>query len=115
VSVALYFDYNADPAAAAGLRRRGVDVITSREDGTNELRDDLLLERATSLGRALYTEDEDFLTISAEWGQAGHNYTGIIYCKQRRIPIGRLIDDLELIAKACEPVEVANRVIYLPL
>jgi hypothetical protein len=37
------------------------------------------------------------------------------YCKQRRMPIGRLIEDLELIAKAYEPLEVANRVIYLAL
>jgi predicted nuclease of predicted toxin-antitoxin system len=115
MSVALYFDHNANPAAANELRRRGVDVIISREDGTNELRDDLLLERTTNLARVLYTEDQDFLAIAAQWERAGRFHAGVVYCRQRRLSIGKLIDDLELIAKAYEPEEVANRVIYLPL
>jgi hypothetical protein len=29
--------------------------------------------------------------------------------------VRRTIEDLELIAKACEPKELANRVVFLPL
>ena len=38
-----------------GLRLRGVDLITAYEDGADEIDDDELLDRATSLGRALFS------------------------------------------------------------
>jgi predicted nuclease of predicted toxin-antitoxin system len=42
-----------------GLRLRGIDVITSQEDGTRESDDESLLARATELERMLFTEDTD--------------------------------------------------------
>ena len=47
-----------------GLRQRGIDVLTAHEDGTAEFDDDLLLERATQLGRVLFSQDRDLLVIA---------------------------------------------------
>jgi hypothetical protein len=43
------------------------------------------------------------------------SFVGVIYAHQLRITIGRCVNDLELIAKAAEPEEMANWVEYLPL
>jgi hypothetical protein len=43
VSVPLYLDHNVRAAVAAGLRRRGVDVLTAHDDGAAELDDESLL------------------------------------------------------------------------
>jgi predicted nuclease of predicted toxin-antitoxin system len=64
VSIPLYMDHHVDAAITDGLRRRGIDVLTSREDGTDTWEDEPLLERATLLGRVLFTQDDDFLAIA---------------------------------------------------
>jgi hypothetical protein len=57
-------DHHVPSAVTAGLRQRGVDVVTSAEDGSDTLDDDALLDRATSLGRVLYSQDQDLLVIA---------------------------------------------------
>jgi predicted nuclease of predicted toxin-antitoxin system len=62
MAVALYLDHHVSRAIATGLRLRGVDVLTAYEDGTNEFSDPALLDRATSLGRVLVSQDDDLLS-----------------------------------------------------
>jgi predicted nuclease of predicted toxin-antitoxin system len=50
-------DVHVPYAIAIGLRLRGVDVITAQEDGSRELEDSDLLNRATKLGRIMFTRD----------------------------------------------------------
>ncbi len=115
MSARLYFDVHIPSAILEGLRRRGIDVLTSQEDGTREVEDDVLLQRAATLGRLLISQDADFLAIGQEWQGRGRLFPGIIYAAQMGISFGRIIDDLELIATCAEPEELANRVIHLPL
>ena len=61
MSVTLYVDVNVRQAVTDGLRLRGVEVLTAQEDGSRELEDDALLDRATELGYILFTQDEDLL------------------------------------------------------
>jgi len=61
MSVHLYMDVHVRRAVTAGLRLRGVNILTAQEDGTGELRDPDLLDRATALGRVLFTQDDDLL------------------------------------------------------
>jgi predicted nuclease of predicted toxin-antitoxin system len=61
VPLALYLDVHIPRAITNGLRRRGMEVITAQEDGTAELDDPPLLDRATELNRPLYTQDDDLL------------------------------------------------------
>jgi hypothetical protein len=51
MSVPLYMDHHVKAAITAGLRNRGVDVITCAEDGTDQADDDQILERATQVGQ----------------------------------------------------------------
>ena len=115
MSVALYMDVHVPSAITIGLRLRGVDVLTAPEDGTRRLSDSELLNRATALGRVLFTRDEDLLREAAERQQRGTTFAGVVYAHQLRVTIGQCIRDLELIAHVGEPEEFANRVEYLPL
>jgi hypothetical protein len=107
-------DHHVPSAITAGLRKRGVDVLTAEEDGSAALEDDPLLDRATSLGRVLFSQDEDLLAIAHQRLLSGREFAGVVYSHQLSISIGQAIRDLELIAKALDPGDMRNRVEYLP-
>jgi predicted nuclease of predicted toxin-antitoxin system len=111
----LYMDHNVPRAITAGLRLRDVDVKTAFEDGAAEMEDPDLLDRAGSLGRILFSEDEDLLVESTRRQRAGIPFHGLIYVHPLRLSIGDCIRDLELIAKTGEPEDMMNRVEILPL
>jgi hypothetical protein len=115
VSIPLYMDVHVPAPITRALSRRGVDVKTAQEDGTIELPDDELLDRATALNRALFTRDEDLLAEAKTRQQSGRFFAGVIYAHQLRVTIGRCISDLEVIAKAGEPEDLHNRLEHLPL
>jgi hypothetical protein len=50
-------DHHIPMAVTEGLRLRGVDVLTAYEDGTAQVEDPILLQRANELGRVLFTQD----------------------------------------------------------
>jgi len=75
----LYMDVHVPAAVTEGLRLRGVDVLTSQEDGTREVDDQTLLVRATVLGRVLFSQDRDLLRLATQWQQTGQKFQGIIY------------------------------------
>ena len=115
MSVKLYMDVHIRRAVTNGLRLRGVDVLTAQEDGAGELDDPALLDRATALGRILFTQDDDLLREAAKRAHSREAFAGVIYAHQLNIAVGQCVDELELIAKATEPDEWANRLLYLPL
>ena len=108
-------DVNVRRAVTDGLRLRGVEVLTAQEDGTRELDDDVLLDRATALGYVLFTQDEDLLREAAQRRARGEAFPGVIYAHQLMVTVGQCIRDLEVIALAGEPEDFVNRVEYLPL
>jgi hypothetical protein len=112
---ALYMDVHIPAAVTAGLRIRGIDVLTSQEDGTREQDDASLLRRATELERVLITQDDDLLAIAAEWQQEGHEFAGVIYSHQLGLGIGEFIEELELIASCSDDAELRNLLLFLPL
>jgi hypothetical protein len=108
-------DAHVRAAVTRGLRDRGIDVLTAQEDGTHELDDPDLLDRATELGRLLFTQDEDLLAEGTRRQEQGVGFAGVVYAHQLKVPIGQCIEHLEIIALIGEPEEFANRVEYLPL
>jgi Domain of unknown function (DUF5615) len=108
-------DVHVPRAITLGLRLRGVDVLTSQEDQTATMSDVELLQRATDLGRILYSEDSDLLVEAAHRQELGLEFVGVIYCHQTRLTIGRRVADLELIAVYGEAEEFRNLVVFLPL
>ena len=88
---------------AEGLRRRGVDVLRAQDNGGERLSDSELLDHASTLGRALFSQDDDLLREAAARQQAGDSFAGVIYAHQLGITIGQAVRDLELIAKVYAP------------
>jgi hypothetical protein len=115
LSIKLYMDVHVRRAVTDGLRLRAVDVLTAREDGAERLDDSSLLDRATELGRVLFTQDDDLLAEAARRQRNAEHFSGLIYAHQLNITIGESIDSLELIAVASEPEEWLDRLTYLPL
>src|SRR4051812_5698628 len=113
--ILLYMDHNVRLEIATGLRGRGVDVVTAKEDGRNRTSDSELLTRATALGGVLFTHDEDLLAEAARRQASGAEFAGVVYGHQLRVTIGDAIRDLEFISKAGEPQDFANRIEHIPL
>lgn len=108
-------DVHVPRAITAGLRIRGVDVLTAQDDDRDEASDPDLLDRARDLGRVLVTEDDDLLREAARRQRAGESFAGVVYGRQRDLLVRPWIDHLELLAMISEPGEFAGRVEYLPL
>lgn len=108
-------DVHVPSAITDQLRLRGIDVLTAQEDNSREFSDSRLLDRATELGRFLFTQDTDLLAKAASRQRSGVRFVGVIYAPQKRVTIGKCVDDLALIAKTEDLSEWLNRVEYLPL
>lgn len=115
MGIKLYTDVHVRREITEGLRKRRGGVLTAQEDGAAELSDPILLDRSTSLGRVLFSQDDDLLSEAAQRQQTGGKFAGVIYAHQLNITIGQCIDDLELITTATEPEEWLDHVMYLPL
>jgi predicted nuclease of predicted toxin-antitoxin system len=88
MSLALYMDHHIDRRLSTGLRRRGGDVWTAFEDGYERRSDGDILARAAELGRIVFTYDEDFLEIAAEWQAAGRRFSGLVYWRSLELSVG---------------------------
>jgi predicted nuclease of predicted toxin-antitoxin system len=115
MSVGLYMDVHVRRAVTEALRLRGVDVLTAQQDGARELDDSALLNRATALGRVLFSQDDDLLREAVRRQRGGEPFGGVIYAHQLNVTIGECVDDLELIAQATVLHDWENRLTYLPL
>ncbi len=113
--LAFYMDQHVPRAITSGLRLRGVDVLTAYEDGASAWDDSALLDRASALKRALFTQDDDLLGEAAKRLREGIPFYGVIHAHPLRASIGRCVRDLEMIAKAGEPEDMVNTVCFLPL
>jgi predicted nuclease of predicted toxin-antitoxin system len=80
MSVGLYMDEHVPRAITEGLRLRGVDVLTAQEDNRRRASDSELLDRATELGRILFTQDSDLLREAARRQRTGE----ILYRRRLR-------------------------------
>jgi len=110
----LYMDVHAPLAVTVQLRLRGADVLTAQDDGADQLADDVLLDRALTQGRLLFTQDIGFKAMAENWQRQGRPFAGLAFAHQQAASIGQLVSDLELIALATDPPYWANRVEHLP-
>ncbi len=114
MSLSFYMDVHVHDAITRGLRRRGVMILRAQDDGMRQAFDPILLDRATTLGHVVFTHDVDFLVEAVRRQQAGEAFAGVAYAPQLAALIGRCIDDLELMAKVYNPVDMTNRIAYVP-
>jgi hypothetical protein len=108
-------DEHVPRAVTEALRLRSIDILTAQEDGAAQLEDDLLLQRATELGRVLFSQDQDLLREGTRRLREGAHFCGIVYAHQRRVTIGQIVEDLELLATATSMEEWHGRIEYLPI
>ncbi|MEA3415852.1 MAG: DUF5615 family PIN-like protein [Thermodesulfobacteriota bacterium] len=81
--LALNMDHHVPRAITEGLRLRGIDVITAYEDSAGDMDDSALLDRATELGRVLFTQDDDLLAEATKRQKEGVTFGGVIYSHKR--------------------------------
>ena len=112
--VQLYLDVHVDKAIHEQLQLRGVDVLRAQDDGAATMTDQELLQRSTDLGRVIFTQDIRFKAMAEDWQRQGRAFAGLAYGDQTGVTVGTYVKDLELIAKATEPVDWLNVVQHLP-
>jgi hypothetical protein len=113
--VRLYMDENVEGAIIRALRDRGVDLVTGQEEGREGAPDPAVLDRATELGRVLFSRDRDMLREAVRRQRAGESFAGVIYGHPLVAALSQCINDLEAIAGAGRPEEFLDGVTYLPL
>src|SRR5215208_1887912 len=114
MTLSYYFDQHMPRPIARGMRRRTIDVLTTEADGRPQGEDEALLERARELGRVFVTQDDDFLTIVHRWREEGRHFAGLVFVRDPMRAIGRVMEDLELIAHAYESEEIVDQILYIP-
>lgn len=114
MAVPLYMDVHVPWAITDQLRRRDVNILTAAEDRAERFADADLLQRATALGRVVFTQDIRFKSLAESWQRQGRPFAGLIFGHQLRGSIGQYVENLELIAFASEPEDWKDSVQYLP-
>lgn len=115
MTVRLYVDEDAlDSDLVSALRARGVDVITAREAGLIEQKDEVHLEYATRQGRALLSFNVgDFHRLHTSFLREGKSHAGIILARQQRYSVGEQMRRLLKLIAAKSAEEMSNQVEYL--
>lgn len=106
--IKFYTDEHVSRAVIAGLRRRGIDVLSTREASKLGAPDIEHLTFARKEGRVIVTQDDDFLRLHA----GGEEHTGIAYAQQQ-ISIGEIIRGLILIYQVLDAEEMINHIEFI--
>lgn len=113
----LLADENLDNRIIRGLLRRNaqLDIVYVNDVGLSGADDPTVLQWAAEQGRVLLTHDVATMTHHAhERTAAGQPMPGIIEVIHS-VPVGRVIEDLLLIAECSLEGEWEGRVLYVPL
>jgi hypothetical protein len=100
-----------------GLRRRepALDIVRVVDVGLGHTPDPLILEWAASEGRILITGDVNSMVgFALDRVQSGLPMPGVLALKEN-VGIGRVIDDILLVAQCYTADEMKDQVLYIPL
>lgn len=107
--IKFHLDENVSNAIANGLKMRGINVTTSVEKGLIGASDEQQLAFCLSEKRVIFTFDDDFLRLAS----TGVNHSGIIYTRQQRQSMGKIISNLILIWECLESEYMYNNIEFL--
>ncbi|PZO57648.1 MAG: hypothetical protein DCF15_06570 [Phormidesmis priestleyi] len=107
--IKFHMDENVGNAVTKGMRRRGVDVITTSEANMIGASDEEQLAFALSQNRVIFTQDDDFLRLH----QATEHHAGIVYCYKGSRSTGEIIQALYLIWECISPDEIMAQVEFI--
>ena len=78
--IRIYTGESVNVVIPEGLKRRGVDAVSTRDSGNLRLTDEKQLLYANEEKAIIFTHDIDFLRIAARWMNEGRTHHGVIYC-----------------------------------
>jgi predicted nuclease of predicted toxin-antitoxin system len=113
VPLRLYADECVDGRVLAGLRRRGVDVVSAQDEGLLSASDQQHIRRASELGRAVVTADQDFLAIVNDLRRRGQPFSGLFYI-QHGTSVGDTVRNIADAAEILDPPAMENWVEWIP-
>jgi hypothetical protein len=100
-----------------GLRRREplLDIVRVLDVGLKHTPDPIILDWAAHEGRVLVTGDLNTM-VGFAWSrvQSGQHMPGVLALLEN-VGIGRVIDDILLVAQCYEPVDVKDQVVFIPI
>lgn len=105
IEIRFYTDENVAKAVTLGLRLRGVEVMSAREAGLLGANDAAHMALALAESRVIFTQDDDFLGLSAH----GHAHAGIVYAPQGT-QIGHIVGGLMEIFHVLAAEEMIGRI-----
>ena len=106
-------DVHVPLSVTRGLRRRGVDVLTSQEDGSTRWSDPQLLQRARTLGRILFSQDDDLVVEAVRCQRSGEPFATLVFARQLDVSVGRCISELETLANGALAEDSQGQIIFL--
>ena len=109
----IYCDENIESAIVAGLRMRGIEVISVRGIGDLGKSDEYHLKNASELEAVIVTHDVDFLKIAHQWQQGGKERKGILYAHPLDLSPGECIRMVELVTQVLTEEEMKNHIEFL--
>src|SRR5713101_843900 len=99
-----------------GLRRRepALDIVRVQDVGLDHTPDPIILEWAANNERVLLTGDLNTM-VGFAWGrvQAGLSMVGVLALLEN-VGVGRVLDDILLVALCYETDEIKGQVLYIP-
>jgi hypothetical protein len=113
--IRLFVDEDASQLAViAGLRARGIDLLTAYEAGRLGASDESQLDFARSSGRALYAfNGRDFSRSHVELLQRGESHAGIIVIPKQRYSIGEKVRRIAKFVATNSAESIADQIFFL--
>ncbi len=102
-----------DARLVAGLRRRGIDVLTVGDAGLLGCSDERQLAQARTLGRVVLSGDQDFLTLAHRCARESIPFPGLIFILPKSA-VGDVIRAVALVADLSSPEEIAGWIEWVP-
>ena len=109
MKIRFHLDENVSNTVADGLRRRGIDVSTTPEQGLISASDKEQLAFAYGQQRVIFTQDRDFLVLH----NAKNEHAGIAYCIKGSRSVGGIIRGLILIWEVLSADEIKGKLEFL--
>ena len=111
--IKIYTNESIHVVIAKGLKRLGVEAQSCQDVNNFGLSDRQQLDYAYENGLVLFTHDDDFLRLDAEYISQGKEHCGIIYAHQKDYSIGEYIRRLKLIVDILSSEDMKNHVEFL--
>ena len=94
----IYIDENVDIRIAEGLKNRGIEVFSAKEEGMTGASDLEHFNYAFQIRAVIFTHDRHFLKIANKLIDDGKSHWGVIFVSMNKLNIGECIKRLALYA-----------------